>query len=64
MFKAFSINGMHEAAGGLQSVGHAIGYFQSQRRHLFAILYSIPIACKGSTKLAPINTFNELLPQV
>jgi hypothetical protein len=64
MFAAFSINGMHEAAVGLQSVEHAIGYFQSRRRHLLAILYSIPRACKGSAKLAPIDTLNDFLPLV
>lgn len=63
MFIAFSNHGMHEAAGGLQSVKHAIGYFQSRRRHLLAILYTLPTACKGSTKLAPLDTLNVFLPQ-
>jgi hypothetical protein len=44
-------------------VKHAIGYFQSRRRHLLAILYSLPTACQGSTKLAPIDTLNVFLPQ-
>ncbi|MFZ3001113.1 MAG: hypothetical protein WA071_12370 [Undibacterium umbellatum] len=62
MFSGFAMQGIHEAAAGLQTVGHAIGYFQSRRRHLLAILYSIPTACKGSRPLVALDTLNVILP--
>lgn len=63
MFIAFTIHGMQEAATGLQSVKHSIDYFQSRRRHLLAILYSLPSACKGSKQLTKFDALSVFLPQ-
>lgn len=61
---AFLQHGMFEPASGLRSVAHAIGYFQSRRRHLAALLYTLPSACSGRQKMVRLDTFNQLLPQV
>lgn len=61
MFQAFASHGIQEAASGLLTVRHALGYFQSRRRHLLAILYSLSSACKGNAKLAPNDTLNAML---
>ncbi len=63
MFQTFASHGLREAASGLLTVRHALGYFQSRRRHLLAVLYSLPSACKGSAKLAPTDTLNVMLTQ-
>lgn len=61
---AFRQHGLFEPAAGMQSVAHAIGYFQSRRRHLVALLYSIPAACTGTRSMPRLDTLNQLLPQV
>jgi len=61
---AFMISGLVEPATGLQSVKHAIGYFQSRRRHLLAMLYSIPSMCSGKKTMERLDTLNQILPQV
>lgn len=48
----------------LDNVDAAITYFQSRRRHLVAMLYSIPGMCKGTTKIASHDTLNIFIPQV
>lgn len=61
---AFRAHGLFEAASGLQTIAHAIGYFQSRRRHLVAILYAMPLACRGSREMARIDALNHILPLV
>lgn len=61
---AFRMNGLYEAAAGFQTVAHAIGYFQSRRRHLAAILYALPSAGNGRAKLDRLDTMNQFLPLV
>ncbi len=61
---AFLQHGMFEPAAGLQSVAHAIGYFQSRRRHLAALLYSLPSTCSGGSTMIRLDTLNQLMPQV
>lgn len=48
----------------LDTVDGAIAYFQSRRRHLVAMLYSIPGMCKGTAKIAPHDTLNVFIPQI
>ena len=36
----------------LWTVGSAIGYFQSRRRHFLALLHTIPLACRGTRRLS------------
>jgi hypothetical protein len=61
MYLAFRQHGLMDAASGLQTVGHAIGYFQSRRRHLVALLYTLPTACRGDRVVALLDTLNVFL---
>lgn len=61
---AFRTHDMMEAASGFQTVAHAIGYFQSRRRHLMAMLYALPTAGQGRDALEQLDTINQLLPLV
>lgn len=61
---SFRIHGHFEAAEGLQTVGHAVGYFQSRRRHLVALLYTLPTACRGRQRIERLDTLNLFLPCV
>jgi hypothetical protein len=59
---AFRSHGLAELAAPLATVGQAIDYFQSRRRHLVALLHRLPTACRGTTRVAPIDTLNVFLP--
>jgi hypothetical protein len=48
----------------LENVGAAANYYQSRRRHLVALLYTMVFACNGTEILEPIHTLNVLLPLV
>jgi hypothetical protein len=48
----------------LDTVGAAVDYFQSRRRHMVSLLYTMPFACKGTDVFVPLDTLNVLLPQV
>lgn len=48
----------------LDTVGAAVDYFQSRRRHMVSLLYTMPVACSGADMLVPLDTLNVLLPQV
>jgi hypothetical protein len=63
---AFRLHGQVTFGHGasLTTVGAAIDYFQSRRRHLVSLLYTMPYACRGPEQLAPLDTLNVLLPQV
>lgn len=61
---AFRLNGLFDAAAGFQTVAHATGYFQSRRRHIVALLYTLPDACRGARLLARLDAMNQFLPQV
>jgi len=64
MGAAFLAHRLIEAASGLQTIGHAIGYFQSRRRHLVAMLYAMPLGCRGSQEMERIDALNYILPLV
>src|SRR3546814_6193562 len=58
-------SGRNLAAGfTLNTVGEAVGYFQSRRRHFVSLLYLMADACKGTKKLEPEHAFDVLLPVV
>jgi hypothetical protein len=63
---AFRQNGWGDFGRGitLDNVDAAIAYFQSRRRHLVAMFYSIPGMCKGTTKIVPRDTLNIFVPQI
>lgn len=54
---------MHQlpAAREMVTVGLAIGYLQSRRRHLLAFLHTIPRACQGSKQLHELDGLNQFL---
>ena len=57
-------HGFFEAASGFQTIKHAVGYFQSRRRHLVALLYTLPTACRGAQSLQRLDTLNLFLPAI
>lgn len=63
---AFRMHGQIDFGPGitLDTVGEAIDYLQSRRRHFVSLLYLMPAACKGAKVLAPLDTLNVMLPQV
>ena len=54
---------MHQlpAARELATVGTAIGYLQSRRRHLLAFLHTIPGVCRGTQRLHELDGLNQFL---
>jgi len=63
MQHSFAMAGHIPVAIGLSTVAHAIGYLQSRRRHLMGLLYIVPQACKGTSRMADLDTLNWMLPQ-
>lgn len=61
---AFQSHGLADLASHLATVGDAIEYFQSRRRHLVALLHTLPTACGGHIAVAPLDTLNIFLPIV
>ena len=64
MGQSFALHGLMSAAAGFVTVESTVGYFQSRRRHLVAMLYTLPHACRGSRRMHPLDTLNQLLPLV
>ena len=62
--QSFALHGIGSASGGFIDVGTAVGYFQSRRRHLVAMLYTLPRACRGHQRMHPLDTLNRILPLV
>jgi hypothetical protein len=54
---------MHQlpAARKMATVGTAIDYLQSRRRHLLALLHTIPGVCRGSQRLHELDGLNHFL---
>lgn len=54
---------MHQqpAAREMATIGTAIGYLQSRRRHLLAVLHTIPGACRGTQRLDELDGLNQFL---
>ncbi|MCB8746419.1 hypothetical protein LHU53_05820 [Rhodoferax sp. U2-2l] len=49
------------AAREIATVGTAIGYLQSRRRHLLALLHTIPGVCQGTQRLQKLDGLNQFL---
>ena len=49
------------AAREMATISTAIGYLQSRRRHLLALLHTIPGACRGTKRLHEQDGFNQFL---
>lgn len=63
---AFAAHGHDARSAGitLDTVGGAVDYFQSRRRHFVSLLYTMAFACTGPSILQPYNALTVLLPQV
>jgi Holliday junction resolvase len=59
---AFRNTGHYHAAAGFENIGTAIGYFQSRRRHILALLYTLPTACRGARTVSQLDALNLFLP--
>lgn len=59
----FRISGL-EAGEELRTVAGAVGYFQSRRRQMVALLYCMPSYCTGTQSVAPLDALNVFLPVV
>ncbi|UYK75541.1 hypothetical protein NG825_13545 [Xanthomonas sacchari] len=57
---SFAMHGISSASE-LVTVGSAIGYLQSRRRHFLALLHTIPSACQGSKQLHELDGLNQFL---
>ncbi len=58
--RSFAMSGV-PCASELVTVGSAIGYLQSRRRHILALLHTIPNACQGSRQLHELDGLNQFL---
>ena len=57
---SFEIHKLPEARE-MVTVGAAIGYLQSRRRHLLALLHTIPGVCRGPQRLNELDGLNQFL---
>lgn len=62
--RAYAMHGIVEPAMMLQTVAGAMEYFQSRRRHFVAMLYTLPIACRGAKPVERLDTLNLFAPQI
>lgn len=56
--------GGYEPTITLDTIGGAVDYFQSRRRHMVSLLYTMPYACSGAEVLQPYDALTVLLPQI
>ncbi|WP_418648044.1 hypothetical protein ACNQFN_04085 [Thauera butanivorans] len=56
--------GGHRPAITLDTIRGAVDYFQSRRRHIVSLLYTMPYACAGAEVLKPYDALTVLLPQI
>lgn len=61
---AFAEHDIESTRNSFRTVGSAIDYFQSRRRHLVSLLYTLPSACHGDQIVPQIDTLNQFLPLV
>ena len=66
MGSAFAAHGLdpQRASTTLNTIGGAVDYFQSRRRHFVSLLYTMSYACCGSLVLQPYDALTVLMPLV
>lgn len=57
----FNSQGYNFEGGNLETVGDALRFLQSRRRHFISFLYIIPVVCSGSLSV-PKDFFLEVMP--
>lgn len=55
-------NALRAMAVSIDSIGAAVAYYQSRRRHMVSLLYTMPRVCNGLHKLDPLHSLNICLP--
>ena len=58
------MNRFETTRGAFDTVNSAIDYFQSRRRHMVSLLYTLPDAATGREPVPLIDTLNQFLPLV
>ena len=61
---ATAFMGVNDVPSGFASVGSMIGYLMSRRRHFVAMLHALPLLCRGTQRVTPLDTLNEFLPTI
>lgn len=61
--QGFRLNGL-QCGEELRSVAGVVGYFQSRRRQMVALLYCMPGHCTGTQLVAPLDALNVFLPVI
>ena len=61
---ALRIHGLDDLAARFDTLGQAIGYFQSRRRHFVALLHLLPKTCRGAEPVRPLEALVDFLPLV
>ncbi|MDE2184525.1 MAG: hypothetical protein KGJ78_16015 [Alphaproteobacteria bacterium] len=63
---AYRAHGMADLGYGIHlgTIGDAITYFQSRRRLMVTLLYTLPRACKGSQPMTALDSINVFMPQI
>lgn len=61
---SFAMHRIETTRGAFDTVNSAIDYFQSRRRHLVSLLYTLPDAAQGREPVPVIDTLNQFLPLV
>ncbi|GHC93015.1 hypothetical protein GCM10007320_43660 [Pseudorhodoferax aquiterrae] len=64
MVRAFQLHGAADVIGSLPTLAGLIDYLQSRRRHFVALLHVLPMACRGTTRIMPIEALTVMLPIV
>ncbi len=60
----FQHQGFDDVPSGFATIGSTMGYLMSRRRHFVAMLHALPLLCRGTTRVAPMDTLNLFLPAV
>jgi hypothetical protein len=63
---AYRAHGMADLGYGinLNTIGDAITYYQSRRRLMVTLLYTLPKACKGARPMTALDSINVFMPQI
>lgn len=64
MVTSFQLHGAADVIGDLPTLAALIEYLQLRRRHFVALLHVLPLACRGATRVAPIEALGVMLPIV
>jgi hypothetical protein len=61
---ALDHHGITAVLPGFANIGAMIGYLASRRRHFVAMLHALPLLCRGTQRVTPIEAMNAFLPSI